>query len=368
MKTTVLFSVLALTASVFADDELVAAAQKMNGRSQQQKNNNNSNQTQMMNVVTLTSARPESDNGWYIFADALYWHADVGSSDWANDVRATVNNHQKTKNHSLDFKWDWGFRVGLGANIDHDMWDTNFYYTWFFTDNSNSAGRSNTSFLAGELGDDFIGVNPNSGSIHWDIHYSMFDWELGRWYYVSKNLALRPHVGIKGGWIDQDIKLKYRNQAGVQGPVSAHQKLENEFWGVGPSVGVNTMWVLGNAGKAMDHRFSLCGDFSGALMYGHFEVEDKYKLFNRGGAQTSSVKRTGLTRNLAAAMLQGFLGLSWDTAFNKGKNHFTLKAGYELQYWFRQNQLVWTDLFSANHRLSDDLALQGVTAEFRFDF
>src|SRR3569832_173705 len=123
MKKAILFSALAQTASVFADDGLVAAGKKMDNMSKPQSSSNN----QMMNQVVLTSARPESDNGWYIFADALYWHADVGNADWAT-VGALKGSNLSIRDYNMDFKWDWGFKVGLGVNMDHDMWDSNISY------------------------------------------------------------------------------------------------------------------------------------------------------------------------------------------------------------------------------------------------
>jgi hypothetical protein len=363
MKKTILFSGLALTAFAFADGELIVASQPMKGQPQQQ---------QMMNpnMVTLTSARPESDNGWYLFADVLYWHADVGDTDWAIKVPqdgATLP--RSATMHSLDFKWNWGFKVGLGVNMDHDMWDSNFYYTWFQTENSNRAGvNPATGFVVDNMGgfEDYT-----TGKINWDIHYSMFDWELGRFYYVSKNLAMRPHVGLKGGWINQDIHLHLKNEnAFGLASFKSSDKFENDFWGIGPSFGVNTLWVLGSAGKAMDHRFSLYGDAAGALMYGHFEVKHREVQTTRTNVVSGGLIIHDLTRNLAAAMLQGAMGLSWDTAFNQGRNHFMMKVGYEFQYWFRQNQLSWNDTTAPTfaRRLSDDLALQGVVGELRFDF
>ncbi len=360
------FSALILTSAAFADGEFVAA--NMDNTSQHKMT-----QSPMMNHVILTSARPESDNGWYVFADALYWHVDIGSTDWANVNQVGAVN-TVAKNHSLNFKWDWGFRAGLGANINHDMWDTNVYYTWLFADNSNKAGGSGLA-VTDQIGLASFNRNLNSGSSKWSVHFSMFDWEVGRSYYISKNLALRPHTGIKGGWIDQKIHLVF-NGTTIANPqsISVNERFQNNFWGVGPSFGVNGQWVLGSGGSAMNHRFSLFGDFGGALMYGHFNLKSKQVVTNSAtDAQVAGLDQKGLTRNLAVGMLQGIFGLSWDTAFNQGKNHFMMKLGYELQYWFRQNQLVVTGSVNTtqtfrNRRLSDDLAIQGVTAEFRFDF
>ncbi len=36
-----------------------------------------------MAPIVLTSSRPCEDIGLYIFADALYWHADVTNAEWA---------------------------------------------------------------------------------------------------------------------------------------------------------------------------------------------------------------------------------------------------------------------------------------------
>jgi hypothetical protein len=350
MKVSLLLSTLILTSALCADDDVIAAAQKPNGRSQKSMNNNdNNNNNNLMNVVTLTSARPESDNGWYLFADALYWHIDMENTEWA-EVSNPASTNVVTDVHSLNFKWNWGFRVGIGANMNHDMWDTNFYYTWLFADNSNKAGREGAVVEDLIAGDD---TTFKTGSVKWGVHFSMFDWELGRWHYVSKNLALRPHVGVKGGWIDQTVHAKFSDLTNPNNPAFRVDRLKNDFWGVGPSVGVNTMWVLGSAGRMMDHRFSLAGDFGGALMYGHFDISDR--RVDRVGSQVEFNRVKGQSRNLAVTMLQGFLGLSWDVPFNKNKNHFMLKAGYELQYWL-------------NEAFGDNFALQGVTGEFRFDF
>jgi hypothetical protein len=199
----------------------------------------------------------------------------------------------------------------------------------------------------------------------------MFDWDLGRWQYFSKNLALRPYVGIKGGWIHTKVKSTFASSTGVGASIG--ESFKNNYWGVGPSAGINTLWVLGCAGSRMDHRFSLFGDFGGALQYGHFNVTSNTAGVNTAGASVGGLNQTGLNRNQATAMLQGAMGISWDTSFNRDRCHFMLKLGYELQYWFRQNQLIGTAYTAAtglasNFRFSDDMALQGATAELRFDF
>lgn len=377
MKKTFLFSMLALSSIIYADEALIADAQYMSGKvepARPAKSNNNSNGNHMMSVTTLTSANPESEFGWYLFADALYWHVDIGSTDWA-----TVNDNSnppitKVHNHALDFKWNWGFRAGIGANTSHDMWDMNFYYTWLYASNSNNAGK-NGAAVVDQIGIGSV-VPQRSGSTKWDLHFSMFDWEMGRWSYFSKKLALRPRIGVKGGWIHQQVHTRFRNQGETfisDNGIHFNERFKNNFWGVGPAAGFGSMWIMGFAGKTMQHRFCLTGDFGGSLMYGHFEVRNNQRGVDNDGNPIFGISQGGLTRNRVAAMLQAMMGLSWDLSFNQDKNHFMFNLGYEFQYWFRQNQLVQSFIQTEpvaviNRRIADDLALQGISARFRFDF
>lgn len=301
----------------------------------------------------LCPAAPMSENGWYLFADLLYWHADVDHADWAFKNTNTSDQVIHGPNHALNFKWSYGFRAGIGMNMDYDQWDTNLYYTWFQTRNSNAVGTHKSQLAADLFG---LATPFTQGKIHWTIHYSVIDWELGRWFYVSKHLSLRPHIGIKNGWISQHVNERFTTQN--SGPY--HSKTSNEFWGIGPAGGFNTSWNFANVHS---HRFGFFGDFAGALMYGHFNIHHKETDF----------KPSGLTRNLMVPMLQGIFGLSWDTGFNCDSRHFGIRLGYEFQFWFRQNQMLKNEFTTSGglvnySRSAGNLGLQGLTIDFRFDF
>ena len=309
----------------------------------------------------VCAASPNSENGWYIFGDLLYWHADIDHADWAFKSNNTASSIIAGPNHALDFKWSYGFRVGLGANMDYDKWDTNLYYTWFQTKNSNSVGTKGAQQAA-----DLFGINTpfTQGEIDWKIHYSVIDWELGYWYSVSKHLSMRPHIGIKNAWISQHVRESF-----TQLNDSAVSRSSNEFWGIGASGGLNTNW---NFATVHRHHFSFFGDFAGALMYGHFDV--KHQETSTLG---SGFKPSDLSRNLLAPMLQAAFGMSWDMGFNCDRNHVALRVGYEFQYWFRQNQMLIsennfpqgaTNTLVTYQRSAGALGLQGLTIDLRFDF
>lgn len=341
------------------------------------KSKNSSNETMTVYGNTgpkLASARPQVDGyGAYVFGQALWWHAQEDGTDWVNFQNREGTTLQFS-NEDVDFGWDPGFRVGVGWNTNCDDWDTNLSYTWFFTSKEDDVDLGKSGIETVPVFEPLSGAG--DGSIEWNIHFSMFDWELGRNFFVSPRLSLRPHLGIKGGWINQDAKNEF---AIPFLSLNSETRLKNDLWVVGPSGGVNTKWFFANTKK---HAFSLFGDFAGALMWGQFHIENKTAfddfnefIFPNGDEfDADEVDITGLSKNRAVAMLQTALGWAWDVNFNNDKCHFALKLGWEIEYWFGVNQLAYTFpnssmlLNNSYLRYQKDLILQGGIGELRFDF
>jgi hypothetical protein len=184
----------------------------------------------------------------------------------------------------------------------------------------------------------------------------MFDWEIGRKFWINKPLILHPFVGIKGGWIDQSIHSKWQNSSlsGAEHFNVGSENLKNNYWGIGPKAGINSKWNLYN-----DHsQFYLLGDFSIALMWGHWSFSD---LFQNDLSQEVSVDLQNI--NSGSSMLQMFMGFGWDNNFSKNRL-FSVKLGYEMQFWLDQLQFY---SFTAG-RLVNILTLQGGTLELHFNF
>jgi hypothetical protein len=333
-----------------------------------------------MQPVVLTSSRPCNNVGLYMFADALYWHADVSNSDWAYVSNAPVAAAPSSgSNKELSFKWNWGFRVGLGLDLDHDQWDTNLYYTWFRNNTSSNSFTTPAGGGASSLTGNIDTTTFVSGSASGKLNFNVLDWELGRAFYVSNSLSLRPHVGVKLAWIKL---LENDSYATTTAGGSYTVRNTNKSRAVGPSAGVNTNWYFGS-GNTMDMRdghrgevrnrpgFSIFGDVSGALMYGRFKNSHSETATSAAGAVTGGFAPSHLNRNLMVPVLTGLFGLAWDTCFSCDKMHFGIRAGYELQYWFRESQRFAfgsTGATPTYSRSTDDLALQGLTLDVRFDF
>jgi len=336
----------------------------------------------------LTSARPCDDIGLYLFADALYWHADVTNAEWAfvsNAGSPTIPTAGSNK--ELAFKWNWGFRVGIGYEFDHDQWDSDIYYTWFKNRAANNStsqtsfttpARGSASTLNGDMDTDPALIT--GGRANTKLSFQVLDWELGRAFYISNSISLRPHVGLKGAWIHLKEGETFTSSLGET------YKINNSTrsWEVGPSAGINSNWYFGCAntmavgkGEVRDRpMWSIFGDVSGALMYGHFKNSHS-EVGTIAGATVDGFQPSSLNRNLMVPVLTGVLGLAWDMCFDCDKVHLGIRAGYELQYWFRQNQRFsnindgsFGSSFAAPRytRTTGDLALQGLTIDVRLDF
>ena len=329
-----------------------------------------SDQSNKGEVRGLPNVSTQTPGNWDIFADALVWYAsEQASSVWA-DIIEIGDNTSSFAAQNLSFGWDAGFRLGVGYNLHRDQWDTQLYWTWFRTKAHQNQDVSpefipisggvlvteeiHPEFFAADLSKAFS----EKASIKWSLLFNMIDWELGRNYWVSKGLSLRPFIGIKGGWIDQSIRVEYDDLIINSAPteLSAKENVKNNFWGIGPVGGVNTQWKLR---QFKSHFPSLFGNFSIATLWGTWICSDVYK-------DTTGKKITVNTRNstLGALMMRGIVGVGWDVEFNKGKSRFATQLGYEMQLWVNQLRVATSQLV----RLHGDLTLQGVTFNCRFDF
>ena len=310
-------------------------------------------------LPSLQAAEESEQSSWSASVDFLAWLASEDeASIWA-DVITIGKNTSTWKAQGFRFKWDYGFRLGIGHDLPLDQWDTMLYWTYFRTEAKHRIPAMPNAFISQEPDAGFLsGDRPQSMSGKWSILLNMFDWEFGRKYWISNYLSLRPFLGLKGGWINQSLHVHYHNLTinSVLTQNSGREHLKNNFWGIGPLGGINTLW------KVRDfrfHCFNFFGDFSMATLWGTWDCGDVYKNSISHKFSVNTKKST-----LGALMFRGFLGIGWDLDIHANRFHFSTKLGYEMQLWLDQLRIATFQL----QRLHNDLTLQGVTWNVRFDF
>jgi hypothetical protein len=329
---------------------------------------------QMQQVRTETPAdtfgaktalgRPAVDgHGFFVTLNALYWQPKTGGTEYAYTDQDTQGAYpRKGRVKTMDFDWDYGFRVGVGYNLDHDGWDTHLQYTWLDSSGSSSTrAGSNSSVIplksSWEIADNSSLVAESAKSMY-DFDYQSLTLELGRDFYLSKKLSVHPHVGLKSTWLDLTQSVRYTGRE-LEGN-TLHVDDYADFWGLGPRFGFDSKWYVGNG-------FSLFGKLSGALIYGYHDVDHKEKMSNNPDVRKIHLhaNKHGFAPN---ANMQ--LGVRYDTYVNDNKQHVSLGLAFEAEYYFKINQMLQirdqsNDTFN---RPGYEASMHGLTLDFKFDF
>lgn len=320
------------------------------------------------------SAGPRVDHGIdaWIAADFIYWTARMDNLSYAQtgvtkgDVNASKGNTKYP-----DWRWKPGFKAGLGLGIPHDGWDVFVEYTWLHSRAWNSVNENEKGILATWNISHLLlfskGVDDiQSAKSNWKLQYNALDLSLGRNYFVSKFLALRPFIGFKGGWINQDYRVKY-HVAATDLDSNLRMKNDQSYWGIGLRTGLNTSWHL-------TQTWSFYGNLALSALWSQFEVNRKDTRIDtlNDGSQDSPPLNTNVTTintendfHTIKGLLELGIGMRGEWWFAEDRYHFLVQAGWEQQLWINHNQLIKTSVFQANH---GDLTLQGLTIKARFDF
>ena len=316
-----------------------------------------------------------SQRGINLFADALFWTVREGSADnWAQVItpKGFLGSYVGTATLvDAPFDWNTGFRVGLGYQPLTDDLGAVLHYTNFSTRaTSRAAGEVYSAFLGNFFVDntdgDTFGPHYRSASIRWDFDFHTIDLEVRRSFPIAPNLTVRPFAGLKAAFVNQSVKSTWRQPINTLEKTylfnSATEDLEQDFWGIGPSLGVTLEMPLCTRPQ---YSLSFFGTPSGSLMYGHWTFSDLYT--NDGPTSTTMSTPTSIAINTSpisgvATMLSGVMGFEWNQSLSRAST--TLRVGYEAQVWLNQMQF-----YSYNMgRLNNLMSLHGGVLEFCINY
>jgi hypothetical protein len=309
--------------------------------------------------------RPQVRDGadLFIFGDLLYWNTHENGLQVAVKNSGSDANLSDSEVKTIHGKWNFGFRVGIGYNTPHDGWDLRL--TWLrFTDHGRKNSGSPYIFPTLIHPEDIALTAPSSAasllSSSWHMRLNQLDFDLGREFFVSKWLTLRPHFGLRSDWITQSINGTYSNFIGLAAPNSIDTGIKDRWFGIGLEGGLDTQWGLGGG-------WSLFGDLSGAILYGFHHLYDS----NVNEPSGTTYLGLGNSYRISQPILDLEMGLRWDNMFSNDRFHLGVQIGWEHHVYFSQNQFpTFVSNTSPGSFVSNqgDLTFQGWTFEARFDF
>ncbi|MGE5195843.1 MAG: Lpg1974 family pore-forming outer membrane protein [Anaerolineae bacterium] len=335
-------------------------------------------------INPAVNPRLEQAHDWYLTGSVLFWNSRQDGLDFAIESDffvaggAQILDESETKEPK--HKWEVGFRAGVGYVFDHDGWDAYLNWTHFRnrTSRDEDADTTNSSEVLLALWSD----TPTTAGhtllaqeieTEWKLELDLIDLELGREFYTSKWLCIRPHMGVRGANIRQRYEIEYLGTSldtlQTTSNVSDEVRMKNYFDGIGVRGGLNSMWTVGSG-------WSIYGNFAMSILYGYFKTKVKEEI--RPVINAAEIDVLELERHFrtSRAVLDLALGLQYDHTFLHANTHLAVSLGWEHHMFFNQNQL-WRvtkvanaagsgqNVFTSPH---GDLSTQGWTLTARLDF
>lgn len=311
----------------------------------------------------------------------------------------TVNNIIDASLENPDFNWNWGFKAGVGYCSPCDGWDVSVLWTWYKGNadshiEADKEHRDSILTLWSGFASTFGGpLHASHVETNWKLELNLVDIELGRQYWVSKYLTMRPFVGVRYASIKQDYNLEHRggswtpSSPDAANPVYHNEvKLNNDYEGAGLRGGLDTVWNLGCG-------WGVYGDMAFNILYGNFTVDHDEVNRAAGTAlgQQNDFRRAKVTDTehsfyASRAIFDLGLGVQWAGMFCDCKYGFLVSLGWEHHLFMDQNQL-WREVRTGDvayqptgtapanntgentfHQRRGDLDTQGWTLRAKFDF
>ena len=343
----------------------------------------------------LAPVRPRTCNGDVALTVAgFYWNAHQDGMEYAIESEVFTDNTERAyivngdyKNPS--FKWDFGFKLGLGYNTPCDGWDVGVLWTNYngkASSHNEAEASDNTTLIT--LWSDVLQDQEDQYPLYasdintsWKLKLNLIDIELGRDSWFGKRVAVRPHVGLRVAYLEQDYDIEYSggvftNLTAPINPVGAYNdfvKLENEYKGVGVRGGLDTVWNMGCG-------WGIYGNLAFSVIYGRFEVD--HNEFLRDASDPHHKEKVIEARDSFRAsryMTDVALGLRYAARFCECQYALSVSLGWEHHLFLNQNQMwrVVRNLDDAQtqpnatniyHQRRGDLDTQGWTLTVVFDF
>jgi len=327
--------------------------------------------------------------GTAFFADAsfTYWFAGQEGLKIANNGVGSDGIYYfalKTETLTQPFDYKPGFKVGVGAVVNHE-WTLRADYAWYRGRTSlNSETISDTVPTAGTeaaasgtsvwVVDDWFLEGTTSGqalsgphvSSSWKLSLDLIDATLGRPFYEGRYLIISPFAGLRSALIRQSMTVELTELATLFAAIPAQpigSRNHSNSWSIGPRMGLNAQCLMG-----CGFRFE--GDLAASLLYTRYtsikHSEDSASLgFNPGPYKASLNNYSALRPNAELG-----LGLGWGTYSYCKKYHIDFSANYDFMIFWSQNMMrkLLDDALTGTSPAAADLYLHGLTVTGRLDF
>jgi hypothetical protein len=257
--------------------------------------------------------------------------------------------------YTPEFNAQSGFKVCLGANVDHDGWNISAEYTWFY---NNPGMRTNN--LPTDAGDIFAKFQLNSDlqitglQSMYKNQFNRIDAVLDRAFYAGHYLSLTPFIGLLGTWDMQYLNFDVETTGGPTITYTANTqstRSNQSWWGIGPYAGINSSYFFTN-------EWAIFLNSGLSMLLANHKTSQKQYDYDLSNNIAAYMYNTNANINGVEPMLEGALGLSWDSYWPEWAVH--VKVSWELQTYFAHSR------FDTN--VLENYSMQGLTIDLGVSF
>jgi hypothetical protein len=319
----------------------------------------------MQTITPSAGPRVENAIDGVFTVDFIYFDATQTGLDFArNNLQDSSEVTSQGSIYYPNFGFDPGFRLGFGLDLAHDAWDVMAEYTYFHTGTrTNSYTYADTATqTVDNLADQETLTSARS---HWRLKLDVLDVDLGRNYYISQYLAMRPFFGAKTLWNRETYNVTAAGpQLALDNTAAQRQIRQYQYaFGFGIRTGLDTSWQF-------TRNWNIYGNAAFSLMNTHQKVEVKTLQYTEAGVFTGYTQSAVSDQNTIQPVVEFGMGLGYDCFFDDDNYHFGIKAGWEFNYFNNNNYFVQPFGISADDQLFrfGDLSIQGFDLQLRLDF
>lgn len=321
-------------------------------------------------------------------ADFLWWGTYLGGLEFAIsgalDLDASPGslNVERGKVKKPPFAWAPGMKLSIGVDYRLDNWNTTATYTGLYSSREHTSVHRDDKkelainfpvqplFNALVFSFGFGAWGAVEAECTWKQKFNVLDVDLARNFFISKTLTLRPHIGLKASWIEEEFAVSFPEivpviaPGGISAPsqLNAFYQLKQRQWGLGTRLGLNAVWHI-------TKEFGLYGDLSATALWSSYRNHmDEVTLWVPPSFDTeplsniTTLNTDGRIFEILPIYELGF-GIEYMHWFHNDACLFFLKAGWEEQIWSEFNQFVLP-----YDRLHGDLSLHGIDVRMGFTF
>lgn len=321
--------------------------------------------------------------GFKIFGEYLYWKAVQDSLQYAavlpGGVQQIINAFiegepvtiaEKVSMIEPDFEFQSGFRIGLSYELPCSHFGFGIIWTSLHENiKSSTVAISDiipitlpASLVFGFINRDPLDFTLASEAIsEWDFKYDALDFQIAKSCSFTCCDTIIPFIGVKLARIKQKQFIEYFGFAIEDTPILVQNTKDNEFKGVGPSLGFEAVWEFCK-------NFNLTGGISGALLIGKFDVHVNPLV---GMSPNSIQVDLDQSKHYRVRPTVDFIiGLDWQPSISR--NCFAdLGIAYEVQYYWNQWQAapaLESSLIVGGFSPEGDLMMHGITVRAGLSF